>query len=46
MTSGSSQSARMTGTGMWPASAFIARYSRSTWWALESSWPGGFLRRT
>ena len=47
MTLSSWQSARMTGTGK-PVvpSAFITRYSRSTWCALARSWPGGFLRIT
>ena len=42
-----SHSARMRGTGnpIEPR-ADITRYSRSTWCALASSWPGGFLRMT
>jgi hypothetical protein len=36
---------RGTGTSVLP-SAFITRYSRSTWCADLRSWPGGFLRST
>ncbi len=47
MTDGSSQNARMRGTGNpTVASADITRYSRSIWWALASKAPGGFLRST
>ena len=36
---------RGTGTSVF-SSPFMTRYSRSTAWALLSSWPGGFLRST